>query len=388
MASFWTWTSDEKLQKAEDVLVKLAGLEDEEFKSYPVKFTFTARDWKEDYNEQMEYVQSNSWVCFCGTSQRYVPIEDNEYIWTYEFGDTSKPHIVIVHGFGGAGMIFFKMFKQLSQHFHVYLIDILGMGRSNRGDFDCETYEECESYFVNSIEKWRHKIGIGKMNLFGHSFGGFICSKYALRYAERINKLMLFSPWASEACTEDQLNGLEEEMKEQPLKRRIRYKFMKAIYQRSTLFEMARKAGRFLGSYMIKKFIHGRFSNELDAEQLEAIKEYLSQIILRKGSSEYGFVKMFPYFNRSENAILNHLDEYNELNLEISFYYGTKDWMDTCFNQTKVSQKLKDVGKKVYLIQDAGHHLYFDNPDESCDMILDNFKTGLKTLTSNNQILT
>ena len=57
-------------------------------------------------------------------------------MWTYEFGDDSKPHIVIVHGYGGSGMIFFKMFKQLAEKFHVYLVDLLGMGRSSRNDFE------------------------------------------------------------------------------------------------------------------------------------------------------------------------------------------------------------------------------------------------------------
>ncbi|CAI2372487.1 unnamed protein product [Moneuplotes crassus] len=376
MASFWTWTSDEKLQKAEDVLVKLAGLEDEEFKSYPVKFTFTARDWKEDYNEQMEYVQSNSWVCFCGTSQRYVPIEDNEYIWTYEFGDTSKPHIVIVHGFGGAGMIFFKMFKQLSQHFHVYLIDILGMGRSNRGDFDCETYQECENYFVNSIEKWRQKVGIRKMNLLGHSFGGFICSKYALHYPRKINKLLLFSPWASESCTEEQILNFDRETEDQSWKTRAQLKAFKTIYKNISPFGMARKAGGLLGGFIVKMAIRQRFDNELDIKDLKAIVQYLEQITLRKEGSESAFVKMFPHFNRSKYAICNYLDEYEELDIEISFYYGECDWMNSCYNGLNVSQQLENSGHKVYIVPDTSHHLYFRNPCGAFDMILDDFETS------------
>ncbi|CAI2372620.1 unnamed protein product [Moneuplotes crassus] len=378
MTSFWTGTSDKKLQTAEEELVELAGLDLDEFKSYPVHFTFTEADWNDNYQEPELLEQPNPWFCGLTTSKPKLDVEDNEYIWTYEFGDISKPHIVIVHGFGGAGMIFFKMFKQLSQHFHVYLIDILGMGRSNRGDFGCETYQECENYFVNSIEKWRHKIGIDKMNLFGHSFGGFICSKYALRYAERINKLLLFSPWACEACTEDQLNGLDEEIDQRSFGQRTKYKLMKAVYKKSTPFEMARKAGRFLGAFLVKKFARRRFRGELIEEELEAIAEYLTQVTLRKGSSEYGFAKMFPYFNRSEHAVSNHLEEYKELGLEISFYFGEKDWMNTCFNGFNVSQQLQDAGEKVYIVPEAGHHIYFGNPDEAFSMILDDFKTSAK----------
>jgi pimeloyl-ACP methyl ester carboxylesterase len=123
----------------------------------------------------------------------------NNYIWTYEFGDESKPHIVIIHGMGGSGMLFFKMFKKFAEHFHVYLIDLLGMGRSSRNDFECENYVECVNFFTNSIDKWRQNIGIEKMNLMGHSFGAFIASKYALLQPQNINKLVMFSPWASES---------------------------------------------------------------------------------------------------------------------------------------------------------------------------------------------
>ena len=42
----------------------------------------------------------------------------------------------------------------------MYLIDLLGMGRSTRNNFECDNYDECEKYFVNAIEKWRIHSGI------------------------------------------------------------------------------------------------------------------------------------------------------------------------------------------------------------------------------------
>ena len=184
-------------------------------------------------------------------------------------------------------MIFFKMFKQLSEKFHVYLIDILGMGRSSRSDFNCKTYEECKNYFINSIEKWRAKVGIEKMNLLGHSFGGFLASKYALKYHERINKLILFSPWASEATGEDQIQNFEEDMKKLSFGKRMKYKALKKIYKNSSAFGMGRKAGRWLGGFLVKKFLKKRFGESLEGEDLNAIAVYLEQIVMRKGSSEF-----------------------------------------------------------------------------------------------------
>ena len=73
--------------------------------------------------------------------------------------------------------------KDLSQHFHLIMIDILGMGSSSRPDFNPKTAEACDCFFVDFLENWR--IAMGNMKDFilaGHSFGGYICGHYASKY--------------------------------------------------------------------------------------------------------------------------------------------------------------------------------------------------------------
>ena len=123
--------------------------------------------------------------------------------------------------------------------------------------------------------------------------------------------------------------------------------------------ELEEKLGDGLEVTSFKKIISRRFSEFLEGEELESVTLWLEQIVMRKGCSEFGFAKMFPYFNRSEHAISNHLEEYKELGIEISFYYGTKDWMNTCFNGLNVSTQLEEAGQKVIMVPEAGHHIYF-----------------------------
>lgn len=351
--SFWTGTSDEQLVDAEIKLVQLSGVDLETFKSYPVNFHFSKEDWKIDESERKEEV--TGWTCL---GDKKKTQEDNEYIWTYEMGDKSKTDLVIVHGYGGSGMIFFKMFKDFAENFHVYFIDLLGMGRSSRNDFECDTYQECENFFVNSIEKWRQKQGLEKMNLMGHSFGAFIASKYTLRYSNYVNKLILFSPWASEVSTEEHKIAFDQKLEEAPFTKRWLYGLAKWVYSAGTPFGVARKSGRWIGGFFIKKSLQKKFPNLTENER-DALCDYMHQIIMRKGSSEYGFGKMFPDFMLSDKAIGNHLDEYHDLGIEISFYYGTRDWMDTDFNGKKISKQLVEREENVYIIDDAGHHIYF-----------------------------
>lgn len=49
-----------------------------------------------------------------------------------DFGDESKPILVLCHGLNQSGAIFFKMMKQLVSRFRLLTIDIPGMGVSSQ----------------------------------------------------------------------------------------------------------------------------------------------------------------------------------------------------------------------------------------------------------------
>jgi pimeloyl-ACP methyl ester carboxylesterase len=42
-------------------------------------------------------------------------------------------------------------------------------------------------------------MNLTKMNLVGHSLGGYICTKYAALYSERVSQILLLSPMGVEA---------------------------------------------------------------------------------------------------------------------------------------------------------------------------------------------
>lgn len=107
--------------------------------------------------------------------------------------------MVLVHGYGGGGAIFYKLLKDLASYFHVYAVDLLGMGSSGRPQFPLkqasQNTEIAENFFIDSLKQWKEKIGIkGKYYLAGHSLGGYICSLYTMKYPDEIEKLILISP--------------------------------------------------------------------------------------------------------------------------------------------------------------------------------------------------
>jgi cardiolipin-specific phospholipase len=113
--------------------------------------------------------------------------------------------IVVCHGYGAGLGFFFRNYLSLSQipNSKVYAIDWLGMGSSSRPDFKFrhtsktsvnQVVKDSEDFFIEGLEEWRQIQKIEKMVLVGHSLGGYLSTVYALKYPERVEKLVLVSP--------------------------------------------------------------------------------------------------------------------------------------------------------------------------------------------------
>lgn len=110
--------------------------------------------------------------------------------------DTQRDNqkLVLVHGFGGSSIIFYKLMKALSEKYHLIMVDIIGMGGSSRPVFQPESHVEAEEFLVNSFEIWRRKVEITDFILAGHSFGGYYTGLYTSHYPQHVKKLLLLSP--------------------------------------------------------------------------------------------------------------------------------------------------------------------------------------------------
>jgi cardiolipin-specific phospholipase len=114
---------------------------------------------------------------------------------------------VLLHGYGAGLGFFFHNLPPLAKWVEkrgssVYALDWLGMGRSARVPFQINAkrkdvkarVREAESFFIDSLEEWRIKMGLSQMTLIGHSLGAYFSVAYALRYPDRVTKLILLSP--------------------------------------------------------------------------------------------------------------------------------------------------------------------------------------------------
>ena len=129
----------------------------------------------------------------------HVPVGPNIYIHTVIFEPETTPlepaiPLVMVHGFGCGIPQFYKNYDHLHSSRRVYSIDLPGYARSTRVKFT-DNPDENEAMFVKYLEKWRQAVGLEKVILLGHSFGGYLCSSYAIQHPDRVRHLILDDPW-------------------------------------------------------------------------------------------------------------------------------------------------------------------------------------------------
>jgi abhydrolase domain-containing protein 4 len=129
-------------------------------------------------------------------SRFYVNIDkDQKKIWTLSANtQVKKTPLVLVHGYLASMGVWRYNIDSLSESRPLYALDLLGFGRSSRAKFSSDPIE-AQNQFVDSIEEWRKEMKLDKIILLGHSFGGFICASYGLKYSKNLLGLIFHDPW-------------------------------------------------------------------------------------------------------------------------------------------------------------------------------------------------
>jgi proline iminopeptidase len=125
--------------------------------------------------------------------------------------------LVVVHGGPGASHEYFLPYLlPLARTNKVIFIDERGSGRSEKlQDVSKYTVET----MVEDIEAVRVALGLGKINLLGHSFGGVLAQAYALKYQQNLTHLILGSTFPSTSAMNKVLAWEKSQMPEAERKR-------------------------------------------------------------------------------------------------------------------------------------------------------------------------
>ncbi|KAK0536051.1 hypothetical protein OC834_001309 [Tilletia horrida] len=356
--------------------------------------------------------------------------------------------IVLLHGYGAGTAFFFQNINSLASipNSRLFALDWLGMGRSSRPPFSIPNsvikqgvearVKAAESFFVDSLEEWRAKMEIERMTIVAHSLGGYLSLAYALRFPQRVEKIVLVSPAGIGANPQDSQSGMAfrsknnasadatQELRDtqaaiapttQAQQEESRAEMRRAASSSADVrgatpkgpvspttaeedAELERQSPPQL-SNRTRAVLSWLWDQNMSPFAIVRASTFLGpMMVARYTSRRFGLLQdddlralhaychgIFTAKGSSEYCLAHILapgafarwpmvERISPLTMPISFIYGQYDWMDV--NGGKAAVKaLAAAGNKFAecnVVPLAGHHTYLDNPD-ACNEVVEAF---------------
>lgn len=99
--------------------------------------------------------------------------------------------VVLVHGYGVSGSYMVPIALRIAAEFPTYVPDLPGHGQSDDPEKTLSIPELAET-----LRMWMDAVGLRKVALLGNSMGCQILAEFAVRYPERVDRLILIGPTA------------------------------------------------------------------------------------------------------------------------------------------------------------------------------------------------
>lgn len=102
-----------------------------------------------------------------------------------EFGDSSNPPLIILHGLFGSGRNWGAIAKKLAHSYHVFALDLPNHGRSDW------TEDMDYPHMARAVVNWMDEQVMPSAIVLGHSMGGKTAMTMALEHGERVDRLIV-----------------------------------------------------------------------------------------------------------------------------------------------------------------------------------------------------
>ena len=195
-------------------------------------------------------------LCSAAQTDHTYPVQDgfvdaNGVMIYYAMLGRGEP-LLILHGGPGASHDYFLPYLlPLARHHKVIFIDERGSGKSQKlEDRSAYTIEN----MVEDVEAVRQGLGLGKIALLGHSYGGALAQAYALKYQRNLNHLILASTWSSSAALNEVFVRMKQNMAPE-LRERIDRLEAQGLFGQGKPYEK----NRYSNEYMIAAWGEGYF---------------------------------------------------------------------------------------------------------------------------------
>ncbi len=271
-------------------------------------------------------------------------------IYYEEFGKGAP--LMIVHGGPGASHDYFLPYLiPLARHNRLIFIDERGSGRS-------EQLEDSSKYtvenMVEDVEAVRKALGLGKMSLLGHSYGGVLAQAYALKYQQHLSHLILCSTFPSTS----QMNKVFDKMKEKmspELRDRIDKMEKEGLFGHGLPYEQ----NRYTNEYMIAAWGEGYFpylyQRRPDPNYDPIASGVMSWPLYREMWGSDG-----EFIIDGNLKSVEYVDRLPSIKVPTLITCGDHDECDPSLSK-EMHEKI--AGSKLVIFPQSGHMTFVDQPD-------------------------
>jgi proline iminopeptidase len=257
--------------------------------------------------------------------------------------------LLILHGGPGASHDYFLPYLlPLARQNRLIFIDERGSGRSQK-------LEDPKSYtienMVEDVELVRQALGLGKINLLGHSYGGALAQAYALKYQHNLSHLILASTWSSTKAMNDVFVKMKQNMAPE-LRDRIEKMEGAGLFGHGKPYEQ----NRYNADYMIAAWGEGYFpyvyANRPDPNYDPIAQGNTAWDLYRQMWGEHG-----EFVIDGNLKSVEYTDQLATIKVPTLIVVGEHDECDPSLSQT-MQQKI--AGAKLAIIPKSGHMTFVD----------------------------
>jgi proline iminopeptidase len=257
--------------------------------------------------------------------------------------------LLIVHGGPGASHDYFLPYLlPLARTNKLIFIDERGSGRSQK-------LEDPAGYtvenMVEDVEGVRKTLGLGKMSLLGHSYGGALAQAYALKYQGNLSHLILASTWSSSQALNEVFVRMRRNMAPE-LRERIAKMESQGLFGHGKDYEK----NRYTNDYMIAVWGEGYFPyvyhNHPDPNYDPVAQGNIAWDLYREMWGEHG-----EFVIDGNLKSVEYTDRLSSIKVPTLILVGDHDECDPSLSQ---AMHEKIAGSKLVVLPKAGHMTFVD----------------------------
>jgi proline iminopeptidase len=269
--------------------------------------------------------------------------------------------LMIVHGGPGASHDYFLPYLlPLMRSSRLVFIDERGSGKSSKLE-DPRQYTMAN--MVEDLEAVRQALGLGKISLLGHSFGGALVQAYAFKYQKNLSHLILGSTFASTKGLNQALAKMKAEMDPRD-RERVNALEAAGLFGKGEIWEHGRYPEEYAKLAWGKGYFPYVYQNRPDPvyDPLSSNTGTAWDVYREMWGSDGEFI---VDGNLKE---VEYVDQLSQIKVPTLIIVGDHDESDPRMSQ-EMHQKI--AGSRLVILPKSGHMTFVDQPEQFLKAVRD-----------------